>query len=220
MIGSGPDGVLRLEAGPLKVAFWIDHTYTRNSADNVHAYDREVAFTSGAPHTWQAVGVRVSEGERVLGSAVLLVPLGCRGPDAETIVARPGTVYLSAGTEVAALDLPSLRVQWETESSIGCVMGLHEVPGEDALIVHGEIAVARVEPDGRVPWEQAGRDIFIGELRIVGDAVEVTDWNGDLYRFRLSDGEVLAGPPPLRAPTPPTDGSTGWVERLRGWLGV
>lgn len=219
MIGSGPDGVLRLAADGVQVALWIDHTYTRNSADNVHAYDREVAFAGSAPHTWQAVGVRVSEGERVLGSAVLLVPLGCRGPDAETTIVRPGTLYLSAGTEVAALDLPSLQVQWQTESSVGCVMGLHEIPGEEALIVHGEIAIARVRPDGRIAWEQAGRDTFSGELRIVGDAVEVTDWNGDLYRFRLSDGQVLAGPPPARAPAAPAERAAGWVESLRSWLG-
>jgi hypothetical protein len=216
VIGSGPDGVLRLDAGGLQVALWIDHTYTRSSADNVHAYDREVAFTSGEPHTWQAVGVRVSEGERALASAVLLLPLGCGEPGPGTLVARSDTLYLPAGSEVAALELPSLRVRWETRSTLGCVLGIHPIPGEEALIVRGEISVARVEPDGGVRWEQGGRDIFSGGLRIVGDAVEATDWNEDLYRFRLSDGEILAGPPPAAPPSPPP---AGWLERLREWLG-
>ncbi|HEX5872487.1 MAG TPA: hypothetical protein VFY65_18785 [Longimicrobium sp.] len=217
MTGSGPDGVLRLAAGELRVALWIDHTYTRGSADNVHAYDREVVFADGGPHSWQAVGVRVSEGERVLGSAVLLLPLGCGEPGRATIVARPHTLYLPAGTEVAALDLPSLEVRWRTESSIGCVMGLHERPDDEGLIVHGEISVARVEPDGRVAWEHAGRDIFSGALRIAGDAVEVTDQDGELHRFRVSDGEILQAPPSRRTPEPPP--ARGWMDRLRGWLG-
>lgn len=219
MIVDMPDGVLRLAAGALDVALWTDHTYTRNSADNVHTYDREVAFTSGGPHTWEAVGVRVSEGERVVGSAVLLVLLGCRGPCAETVVARPDTLYVSVGTEVAALNLPSLQVRWETRSQMGCVAGLHEIPGEEALIAHGEISIARVEPDGRLAWEQSGRDIFSGELRIADGAVEVADWNGDVYRFRLSDGEILAGPPPARVPAPRPTGARGWMDHLREWLG-
>jgi len=152
MTGSGPDGVLRLAAGGLQVALWNDHTYTRNSADNVHAYDREVAFTGGEPHTWQAVGVQVSDAERVLSTAVLLLPIGCGEPGADTLVARPGRLYLPCGSEVAALDLPSLAVRWRTESNLGCVNGLHEVPGEEALIVRGEITITRVEPDGRVAW--------------------------------------------------------------------
>lgn len=220
MIGSGPDGVLRLAADGLEVALWEDHTYSRGSADNVHAYDRVLAFAGGQRHEWRAVGVRVSEGERAVSSAVVLLPIGCGEPGPHTILARLGTLYLPCGSEVAALHLPSLDVRWRTESDLACVNGLHEIPGEEALIVRGELTVARVEPDGRVAWEQYGRDIFSGELRIVGDAVEVTDWNEDLYRFRLTDGEMLEGPPPARpAPDPQPDRPAGWVERLRALLG-
>lgn len=194
MVGSGPDGVLRLAAGGVEVALWRDHTYTRHSADNVHAYARELVFADESPHHWQAVGVRLREGEAVLASAVLLLPVGCGEPGANTILFRPGTLYLPCGSEVVALDVPSLQARWETRSNVGCVLGLHEIPGEEALIVHGEICVARVEPDGRVAWEHAGRDIFSGDLRITGDTVEVTDWNEDPYRFRLADGAVLLHP--------------------------
>lgn len=219
MIGSGPDGVLRLAAGELEVALWEDHTYTRGSADNVHAYARELAFVGGKRHEWRAVGVRVSEGGRPLSSGVVLLPVGCGEPGAHTILARPGTLYLPCGGEVAALDLPSLQVRWRTESDLACVNGLHEIPGEEALIVHGELAVARVEPDGRVAWERGGRDVFSGALRIVGDAVEVTDWNEDLYRFRLLDGEILQAPlAAAPAPDPKPARHEGWMERLRGWM--
>lgn len=218
MIGNGPDGVLRIAAGGLRLALWEDHTYTRSSADNVHAYDREVVFADGARHSWKAVGVRVSEGDRVLCSAVLLLPLGCGAPGPETIVARPDTLYLPAGTGVVALDLPSLEARWETRSHLGCILGIHTMPGEDALIAHGEIAIARVEPDGRVAWERTGRDLFSGELRVAGDAVEVTDFDGEPYRFHISDGKVLTGPP-RRAPIAPPRPPAGWLERLRAWLG-
>lgn len=207
-----------LRTGALEVEFRLDPTYTRNSADNVHAYDRELAFAGGERYTWQAVGVRVLQDGRVLHSAVLLLPLGCAEPGPGTIVLRPDALYLPAGGEVVALDVPGLKVRWETRSTMGCVFGIRAIPGEDALIAHGEMCIARVEPDGRIAWERAGRDIFTGELRIAGDAVEVTDFDGEPYRFRLSNGEILDAPPPRRVPEPPS--ALGWADRLRAWLGL
>jgi hypothetical protein len=116
--------VLRLTAGMLEVALWNDWTYSRNSTDNVHAYDAEVEFAGTGRH-WQPIGARVSEGGRVLRSAVLLIPFGAGELGPERFLARPGTLYLPAGTELAALDLPSLQVRWETESHLCGVLGIH-----------------------------------------------------------------------------------------------
>jgi hypothetical protein len=47
--------------------------------------------------------------------------------------------------------------------------------------------------------------------------VEVTDFDGEPYRFRLSDGEILEAPPPRPAPELPS--ARGWADRLRARLG-
>lgn len=213
MIADTSDGVLRLAAGGLEVALWEDHTYTRNSADNVHRYDREVVF---ADEHWIAFGVRVSEGDRVLASVVVLSLIGCGTLRRERVVAREGVLLLPDGGEVVAFELPSLRERWRARTEGGCVSALHPVPGDDALIVHGELTIARLSADGRIAWERGGRDIFSGALRMEGDAVEVTDWNEDVYRFRLADGEVLAAPPP--PPPRPQERSPGWMDRVAGWF--
>ena len=211
MIADTPDGVLRLAAGGLEVALWEDHTYTRNSADNVHRYDREVVVASDH---WYAVGVQVREGERALASMVVLWMPGCGAPHRRSVLARDGVLLLPAINEVVAYDLPSLRERWRAWTDGGCVSALHEVPGDDALIVHGELTIARLSADGRIEWERGGLDIFSGALRMDGDAVEVTDWNQALHRFRLSDGEVLAAPPPPNPPERPV----GWMHRVAGWF--
>jgi outer membrane protein assembly factor BamB len=214
MIADTPDGVLRLAAGGLEVALWEDHTYTRNSADNVHRYDREVVFA--ADH-WIAFGVRVSEGGRELASMVVLSLIGCGTLCAENVVAREGVLLLPDAGDVVAFELPSLRERWRARTEGGCVSALHTVPGEDALIVHGELTIARISADGRVEWERGGRDILSGALRIGDGEVEVTDWNEDVYRFRLSDGEVLAAPPAPPPPSP-TKPPVGWMDRVAGWF--
>jgi outer membrane protein assembly factor BamB len=212
MIADTPDGVLRLAAGGLEVALWEDHTYTRNSADNVHRYDREVVFAS--EHR-RAFGVRVREGERVLASMVMLPVLGCDGLHPDNVLARDGVLYLPAAGEVVAFELPSLRELWRARTEGACVHALHTIPGGSALIVRGELTIARLSADGRVEWERSGRDVFSNPLRIDGDAVEATDWNGDLYRFRLMDGEVLAAPPP--PPSPPEE-PVRWMDRVTRWF--
>jgi hypothetical protein len=45
--------------------------------------------------------------------------------------------------------------------------------------------------DGQVQWRRGGADIFTGGCDIEGDVVVAVDWNGAVYRWRLSDGALL-----------------------------
>lgn len=203
MIGDAPDGVLRLAAGGLEVALREDHCYTRNSTDNVHRYEREVVVSElGCP-----LGVEVRDGETGVASMVVFgAMLG--GEARRCILARPGMLIIPAIGEIAAFELPSLRLAWRADVNAGnTILALHEIP------------IARLSWDGRIQWEHGGRDIFSGELRIDDEAVEVTDWEADVYRFRLSDGEMLAGPPLTSAPaSPPPSPPLRWLDRLVGWF--
>lgn len=209
MIGDAPDGVLRLAAGGLEVALREDHCYTRNSTDNVHRYEREVVVSELGP----PLGVEVRDGETVVASMVVFgAMLG--GEARRCILARLGMLIIPAIGEIAAFELPSLRLAWRADVNAGnTILALHEIPTEDGLIVHGEITIARLSWDGRIQWEHSGRDIFSGELCIDDEAVEVTDWEADVYRFRLSDGEMLAGPPLTSAPaSPPPSPPLRWLD--------
>jgi hypothetical protein len=194
MSDSGPDGVLRLATGGLEVALWEDSTYTRGSTDNASRFAREIVL---ADRHCKAVEIRVRDDARMLGSAVLLVPMWCSGPREGLVIARDGALYLGAGDEVVALAIPSLEVLWRTKADHACVFGLQEIEGEDALLVHGELEITRLGLDGRIQWQRGGRDIFTGGCVIDDDEVIAIDWDGAEYRWRLSDGEMLVGPHPL-----------------------
>jgi len=214
MIGDAPDGVLRLAAGGLEVALRQEHCYSRNSTDNVRRYDREVVVSE----LGRSLGVEVREGESVLASMVLLgASMG--GEARRCVLARPDSLLIAVTGEIAAFELPSLRLTWRAATHAGTIFALHEIPGENGLIVHGEITIARVSRDGRIEWERSGRDIFTGKLCIDDEVVEVTGWEADVYRFRLSDGEILAGPPLTSAPaSPPPSPPLRWVDRVAGWF--
>lgn len=74
-------------------------------------------------------------------------------------------------------------------------VGLLETGQDDAVLVHGEIAITRLGLDGGIQWQRAGWDIFTGGCQVSEGVVTAVDWNGAVYRWRLSDGEVLDDPP-------------------------
>ena len=48
-----------------------------------------------------------------------------------------------------------------------------------------------MEHDGSVAWRSGGADLFTGERTVTGEVVDVTDFNGDRYRWALADGALL-----------------------------
>jgi hypothetical protein len=190
-------GTLRLAAGGLEVRLWNDHTYSREPTDNVHTYPREIVI---ADEHRQAVGMSVHQGEQVLTSAVLLFSLGCPGPCEIPPLIREDALYLPLGPQVAALSLPSLEPRWVRTVDDACVFELVEIEGEDALLVHGELAITRLAMDGAIQWQRGGADIFTGGCWIERGTVVAVDWNGTEHRWRLSDGEPLGVTPGAHPP--------------------
>jgi hypothetical protein len=179
--------MLRLSAPGLEIVLREDADYRAGSDDG--RYGREHVLARG--HT-EAIGIEVAAAGSAVGSAVVIVPMGSPGVHERCAMIRDDSLVLACGGEVVAFSLPGLDLLWRAEADPGCIFGLHPVPGEQAVIAHGEQAIARVEPDGTVAWMQWGEDIFSGELHLRGDAVEVIDWNGEAYRFHLADGTPLS----------------------------
>jgi hypothetical protein len=197
MTGSAREGAITLGGGALEVELWQDPTYTPGSAGNVHRYDREVALSA---HREQATGVEVRVDGVPVSSAVLLCEAGCPGMTDGRALLREKTLFVCMRDHVAALALPSLEVLWMTDVDDACVFDIDEIPGADALLVHGELDITRLGLDGRIHWQRGGADIFTGGCWIKGDAVVAVDWLGAEYRWRLEDGEELSITPGAHRP--------------------
>jgi outer membrane protein assembly factor BamB len=171
-----------LRDGALEVEFRRAVDYVPGSAP------REIGSAYG---DWQATAVDVRVDGRPAASAVLLAREGFSAVDRERVVLRGGTPYAAVEDGVFALDLPALDVLWAERMGYGSVFRLMEIGGEDALLVHGELDITRLGMDGRIRWQRGGADIFTGGCHIEDGVVVAVDWNGHVYRWRLSDGEVI-----------------------------
>ncbi len=179
--------MLRLRAPGLEIVLQDAADYRTGSEDG--RYGREHVLGRG--HT-KAIGIEVTAAGTPAGSAMVIVPMGTPGVHERCATTRDDALILACGGEVVAFSPPQLDLLWRAEADPACIFGLHPVPGEEAVIAHGEQAIARVEPDGAVAWIQWGEDIFSGELRLRGNAVEVTDWSGKPYCFHTADGRPLS----------------------------
>ena len=173
--------MLRLRAPGLKIVL-------RDGEAGDGRYGREHVLARG--HT-RAIGIELTANGTPAASALVIVPMGTPGVHERCAMTRDDALILACGGEVVAFSLPGLDLLWRAEADPACIFGLHPVPGEGAVLAHGEQAITRVEPDGSVAWTQWGKDIFTGELHLRGEAMEVTDWNGKPYRFHLVDGTPL-----------------------------
>ncbi|WP_420125014.1 hypothetical protein [Longimicrobium sp.] len=198
MIDSGADGVLRLDAGGLQLALWIDHTFSRGSAANVRTYAREAVVTED-PYS-RALGMAVLRDGREIASAVLIVAAWCPDAQESSIIVRSDALYLPAGPHVVALHLPSLETRWVREVEGACIFGMMEIDDADALLVHGELEITRLGMDGEVQWQRGGFDIFTGGCWTRDGVVYAVDWIGAEYRWRLSDGEPVGVTPGAHPP--------------------
>jgi hypothetical protein len=181
----------------LEVELWRDPAYASGSAGNVHRYGREIVIGG---HQGQATGVEVRVDGRPAASAVLLCDAGCPGVSFTDAVLRGDTLYVGVRDHAAALWLPSLEVRWMTPVDDACLFGFVET-GDDALLLHGELWITRLGPDGRIQWQQGGEDIFTGGCWMEDGVVVAADWSGTEYRWRLSDGEALGVTPGAHPPT-------------------
>lgn len=182
-----------LGEGALEVELWRDPAWSPDSIGDPARYGRVIEL---ADRHRQASGIEVRVDGRVVSTAVVLGEMGCPGVSWSNAVLRGDTLLLAMAAKVVAVAVPSLDVRWITDLDDACLFGLTEIGDDDAVLAHGEVTITRLGMDGGIQWQRAGWDIFTGGCWIEGGEVVAVDWNEALYRWRLSDGEVLLDPPP------------------------
>jgi hypothetical protein len=189
MTGSVREDAFTLGGGALEVELWRDPAWSPDSTGDSTGYGRVIVL---AEPRRQATGIEVRVDGRTVATTVVLGEMGCPGISQGDAVLRDGTLVFTMAAWVVALALPSLEPRWMVDVDDACLFGLMEIPGEDDLLVHGELRISRMGLDGKIRWRRGGADIFTGGCEIRDGVVVAVDWNETVYRFRLSDGEPAA----------------------------
>src|SRR5437899_2209138 len=75
------------------------------------------------------------------------------GFKSDNVVCIASRLYVAVGPHVAALDIVSGSVLWNSECDPATCWTLHQAPGGTALIVHGELDISKLSLDGEMLWQ-------------------------------------------------------------------
>jgi hypothetical protein len=178
---------VELSCSPFALTLLDDPTYTVGSADNVQRYEREYCFAKEYRPV-SKYGVVCRERGGATHSCILLAGSGPSRVHEYSAVVVKGSCFVGVGDMLCSLSLPTLDLTWATKVDSATCFGVFYSPQHDCLLTHGELEIARVSLGGEIVWRASGKDIFSEGFRIVGDYVEVIDWNHEVYRIDIATG--------------------------------
>jgi hypothetical protein len=165
-----------------EIEIWKDETREE------YLFDEITRLTKSSGLETTAIAVRLTTA--VTTRTVLIRAFGFSSGRAHSGVLLDNLLLVAVGNRVCGLEVPSLAVKWHVEVDLSSVFGVHAVPGSGTdIIVHGELDLLRMTQSGEILWRSGGKDILTGDLQIVGDNIEISDFEEDKYRFRLTDGK-------------------------------
>ena len=187
-IFEGPDGY--------SIGLIDETTYDPDSADNAMAYG---SFYSEMPYKEYNFatkhGICLFKQGEVEKSVCVCASGGASSIHPKCSFLQDKRLLICCADSVFCLAFPALDLLWMTKADQATCFGIYE--HGDGYIVHGELAISRLDNDGRIIWRFSGPDIFTtltgGEVfRLSGDIIEAETWDGTKFRIDAQTGQATA----------------------------
>ncbi len=146
------------------------------------------------PYVPLKIGIRAYSDGILVQSAIIGSMGGGRGIHSHSQVIETDRLVVCCADSVFCLSIPDLDLIWQTQADEATCFEIHQIEG--GYIVHGELAISRVDRDGILAWQRYGADIFTtpagkySDFVIEGNVITATDWDGRKYTWDL-DGNNL-----------------------------
>ncbi len=163
-----------------------ERAYTFGSVDNVRRYKFEKHFDKQyVPSSIHGVLLN-GEPLAVFGSSG-----GGTGIHEHSAILMNDDMYLAVGNHLVCMALQPFKLKWEIQPDEATCFGIYYEPRHSALLLHGELEIVRLSTDGKILWHSSGADIFTGEFELHSEYIQVTDFNGKVYRFSYDNGNEM-----------------------------
>ena len=186
--------MLELIVGKYRVTIVNDPTHTVGSADNVHSYDHEYHLDDDRAEyaVTSRHAVSVFADNELIATCILLAGGGASSIHEHSALIHAESCVVAVGPYLVSLTIPTLELQWTTQSDTATCFGVYHSETHHCFISHGELEIARVSYDGQLVWQSGGADIFTNGITIREDSVHVVDFNDMEYTFDIDTGRECA----------------------------
>jgi hypothetical protein len=183
--------MVNLNSGHYHIKITNDTTHTAGSADNVHKYGCEYRFGDNTYQATSQHAMHVTVNDEFVASCLLSADGGATGIHAHTAIIHDDVCVIAVGPFVAALVIPTLKLQWVTQTDEATCFGVYHSEKHGCLISHGEMQVARITHDGKIIWQAGGADIFTNGFVLGDDSIQVVDFDNRNYELDIETGRSI-----------------------------
>ncbi len=168
------------------IEIFNDPIFSPNSTDNKIQYDSVIGETDYKPSSKHGIVVRSDGG--IVKSLVILSSGGATGIHENCFVQVDRNIYLCAGDSIYKIEIPELEISWSVKIDDATAFQIKKI--HDDFIVHGELAISRLNQAGKIIWQNYGSDIFVSEtgemeFEIRDDLIYARSWDGREYCFNF-----------------------------------
>jgi hypothetical protein len=184
--------MLSLTVGDYRLDITNDPPYFDGSADNLCSYDRLHSLDADAATATSSHALRLFRNDQQIRSCLISAGGGASGVHENTALIHDCNCIIAVGPFMASVALPSLELNWATQTDDATCFGVYESPNHNCLLSHGELLIARVTHRGTIVWKTGGADIFTNGFRLDRDVIHVADFYDRNYILDIETGREIA----------------------------
>ncbi|CAM3969511.1 hypothetical protein MUGA111182_19785 [Mucilaginibacter galii] len=168
-------------------------TYKPWSTDNAEQYDTVYFFDTEYRPT-SMIAIEVYEYDTLLKKVLVGATGGGTRVSETSFVYDEDRLVMCCCDTLFCLSIPELTLHWNTQADMATCFQIFKYKSD--YIIHGEMEVSRVSPNGQIVWSQGGADIFLTldskqDFRITDEGIFVTDFEYRKYHWDF-DGNYLS----------------------------
>lgn len=184
--------MVSLTVGEYRLVVTNDPSHHDESADNLQSYDVRHSLDGDAATATSRHALRLFHNDKQIRSCLFSAGGGASGVHEHTAIVHGCNCIIAVGPYMASVAVPSLDLNWATQTDSATCFGVYASPSHDCLLSHGELLIARVTHDGTIVWQAAGADIFTNGFQLDGNVIHVTDYYDRKYTFDIETGREVA----------------------------
>lgn len=173
--------------------FRLEVEAVSGSDDALFAYDSVfLNLDDYEPTSKQAI--RLYREDELLKHVLLGAAGGGTGVYPNTALLDGDRLVSCCDDTVFCLSVPELNLLWKTKADQATCFCVYQY--QQDYIVHGELAISRLDNKGNIIWEESGADIFVvpkgdSSLKFFNDYFIATDFEYSQYKFDY-DGNTIS----------------------------
>lgn len=167
--------------------------YRIGTADNKFNYSKQYFNEDGYIYSASGHAVKVFLHDRQIYSCIVIGGMGATGVSENSSVLDIDQLAICCSDMIFCLSIPDLELKWMTKTDDITCFQIFNL--QDDYIVHGELAISRIDKNGNIKWQYGGTDIFVTlddseEFVLKDDHIALTSFDNITYKVDF-DGKTI-----------------------------